>query len=54
MPALWDGNAMPGAKSSNDPYDCVGQWKKGAIPPLWGRKAVERIVGELERLLLAL
>ncbi|HEU5092111.1 MAG TPA: UDP-N-acetylglucosamine 2-epimerase (non-hydrolyzing) [Nitrospira sp.] len=30
----------------------AGQWKKGAIPPLWDGKAAERIVGQLERLLL--
>jgi len=29
----------------------TGQWKKGAIPPLWDGKAAERIVGCLERLL---
>jgi UDP-N-acetylglucosamine 2-epimerase (non-hydrolysing) len=32
----------------------AGQWKKGAIPPLWDGKAAERIVGQLERLLIAL
>ena len=31
----------------------AGQWKKGAIPPLWDGKAAERIVTELERLLSA-
>jgi len=31
----------------------AGQWKKGAIPPLWDGKAAERIVGQLERLLLS-
>ncbi|MBX3303387.1 MAG: UDP-N-acetylglucosamine 2-epimerase (non-hydrolyzing) [Nitrospira sp.] len=31
----------------------AGQWKKGAIPPLWDGKAAERIVERLERLLLA-
>ncbi|MEK6784296.1 MAG: UDP-N-acetylglucosamine 2-epimerase (non-hydrolyzing) [Nitrospirota bacterium] len=30
----------------------AGQWKKGAIPPLWDGKAAERIVEQLERLLL--
>lgn len=30
----------------------AGQWKKGAIPPLWDGKAAERIVAQLERLLL--
>jgi UDP-N-acetylglucosamine 2-epimerase (non-hydrolysing) len=30
----------------------AGQWKKGAIPPKWDGKAAERIVGQLERLLL--
>jgi UDP-N-acetylglucosamine 2-epimerase (non-hydrolysing) len=29
----------------------TGQWKKGAIPPLWDGKAAERIVECLERLL---
>ncbi len=29
----------------------AGQWKKGAIPPLWDGKAAERIVECLERLL---
>lgn len=29
----------------------AGQWRKGAIPPLWDGKAAERIVGQLERLL---
>lgn len=29
----------------------MGQWKKGAIPPLWDGKAAERIVGQLETLL---
>ena len=28
------------------------QWKKGAIPPLWDGKAAERIVAQLERLLV--
>jgi UDP-N-acetylglucosamine 2-epimerase (non-hydrolysing) len=28
----------------------AGQWKKGAIPPLWDGKAAERIVEHLERL----
>jgi len=28
------------------------QWKKGAIPPKWDGKAAERIVEQLERLLL--
>ena len=28
----------------------AGQWKKGAIPPLWDGKAAERIVGQLEKL----
>jgi UDP-N-acetylglucosamine 2-epimerase len=31
----------------------AGQWKKGAIPPKWDGKAAERIVEQLERLLLA-
>jgi len=31
----------------------AGQWKKGAIPPLWDGKAAERIVEHLERQLLA-
>ena len=26
----------------------AGQWKKGAIPPLWDGKAAERIVEHLE------
>jgi UDP-N-acetylglucosamine 2-epimerase (non-hydrolysing) len=30
----------------------AGQWKKGAIPPKWDGKAAERIVEQLERLLL--
>ena len=29
----------------------AGEWKKGAIPPLWDGKAAERIVGHLELLL---
>jgi len=29
----------------------AGQWKKGAIPPLWDGKAAERIVACLERVL---
>lgn len=29
----------------------VGQWKKGAVPPLWDGKAAERIVEQLGRLL---
>ena len=29
----------------------AGQWKKGAIPPRWERKAAVRIVEHLERLL---
>ncbi len=29
----------------------AGQWKRGAIPPLWDGKAAERIVGQLERIL---
>ena len=29
-----------------------GQWKKGAIPPKWDGKAAERIIENLERLLL--
>ncbi|MBX3332333.1 MAG: hypothetical protein KF722_18180 [Nitrospira sp.] len=29
----------------------AGQWKKGAIPPLWDGKAAERIVQHLERVL---
>jgi len=29
----------------------AGQWKKGAIPSLWGGKAAERIVAQLERVL---
>ncbi len=29
----------------------AGQWKKGAIPPLWDGKAAERIVEHLERVL---
>jgi UDP-N-acetylglucosamine 2-epimerase (non-hydrolysing) len=29
----------------------TGQWKKGAIPPKWGGKAAERIVGHLKTLL---
>ena len=32
----------------------AGQWKKGAIPPKWDGKAAERIVAQLERLLLPL
>ena len=31
----------------------AGQWKKGATPPRWDGKAAERIVGQLERLLLS-
>jgi UDP-N-acetylglucosamine 2-epimerase (non-hydrolysing) len=31
----------------------AGQWKKGAIPPLWDGKAAERIVVQLERALSA-
>ena len=31
----------------------AGQWKKGAIPDKWDGKAAERIVAELERLLVA-
>jgi len=31
----------------------AGQWKKGAIPQKWDGKAAERIVEQLERLLLA-
>ncbi len=31
----------------------AGQWKKGMIPPRWDGKAAERIVTELERLLLS-
>ena len=31
----------------------AGEWKKGAIPPLWDGKAAERIVAQLERLLLS-
>ncbi|MGZ8405985.1 MAG: non-hydrolyzing UDP-N-acetylglucosamine 2-epimerase [Nitrospira sp.] len=31
----------------------AGQWKKGAIPPKWDGKAAERIVGQLERLLIS-
>jgi len=31
----------------------AGQWKRGAIPPLWDGKTSERIVGHLERLLVA-
>ena len=31
----------------------AGQWEKETIPPLWNGKAAERIVGELERLLLS-
>jgi len=30
----------------------AGQWKQGAIPPLWDGKAAERIVEHLERLLM--
>jgi UDP-N-acetylglucosamine 2-epimerase (non-hydrolysing) len=30
----------------------AGQWKIGVIPPLWDGKAAERIVEQLERLLL--
>ena len=30
----------------------AGQWKNGAIPPKWDGKAAERIVEQLERLLL--
>lgn len=30
----------------------AGQWKKGSIPPLWDGKTGERIVAELERLLV--
>jgi UDP-N-acetylglucosamine 2-epimerase (non-hydrolysing) len=26
----------------------AGQWKKGAIPPLWDGRAKERIVAKLE------
>jgi UDP-N-acetylglucosamine 2-epimerase (non-hydrolysing) len=29
----------------------AGQWKKGAIPPLWDGKAAERIIEHLERVL---
>ena len=29
----------------------TGQWKTGAIPPKWGGKAAERIVGHLGTLL---
>lgn len=29
----------------------AGNWKKGAIPPLWDGKAAERIIGHLARLL---
>ncbi|HRB16546.1 MAG TPA: UDP-N-acetylglucosamine 2-epimerase (non-hydrolyzing), partial [Nitrospira sp.] len=29
----------------------TGQWKTGAIPPKWGGKTAERIVGHLEHLL---
>ena len=31
----------------------AGQWKKGAIPPKWDGRAAERIVENLERLLLS-
>jgi UDP-N-acetylglucosamine 2-epimerase (non-hydrolysing) len=31
----------------------AGQWKYGAIHPKWDGKAAERIVEQLERLLLA-
>jgi UDP-N-acetylglucosamine 2-epimerase (non-hydrolysing) len=31
----------------------AGQWKKGAIPPLWDGRAAERIVGQLGRLLFS-
>ena len=31
----------------------AGQWKKGAIPPKWDGKAAERIVAQLETLLLS-
>ncbi len=31
----------------------AGQWKNGAIPPKWDGKAAERIVGQLERLLIS-
>jgi UDP-N-acetylglucosamine 2-epimerase (non-hydrolysing) len=30
----------------------AGQWKKGGIPEKWDGKAAERIVAELERLLV--
>jgi len=30
----------------------VGRWKKKVIPPLWDGKSAERIVEQLERLLL--
>lgn len=30
----------------------AGQWKKGAIPPKWDGKAAERIVAQLERVLI--
>jgi UDP-N-acetylglucosamine 2-epimerase (non-hydrolysing) len=31
----------------------AGQWKKGAIPPLWDGKSGQRIVEVLERNILA-
>ena len=31
----------------------AGQWKKGAIPPKWDGRAAERIVAQLETLLLS-
>jgi len=30
----------------------AGQWKEGAIPPLWDGKAAERIAEYLERIVL--
>ena len=31
----------------------AGQWKKGGVPPLWDGAAAERIIRQLERLMLA-
>ncbi len=50
-------NELIGTDPSKLPLALVrlmaGQWKKGAIPPLWDGKAAERIVGQLERLLIS-